>query len=96
MFGGEVLELEFKGEKLSVNLIDEGQGDVIVFLHGWGGNKNSFASTLNLLKNKNYDEILKEIDKNQIFQAICKIKNIDYNEIIGDLIIRIQDSEIEL
>lgn len=41
------------------------------------------------------EDILKEIDKNQIFQTICKIKNIDYTEIIGDLIRRIQDSEIE-
>lgn len=40
-------------------------------------------------------DILKEIDKNQIFQTICKIKNIDYTEIIGDLIRRIQDSKIE-
>lgn len=41
------------------------------------------------------EDILKEIDKNQIFQAICKIKNIDYTEIIGNLIRRIQDSKIE-
>lgn len=41
------------------------------------------------------EDILKEIDKNQIFQAICKIKNIDYNEIISNLIERIKDSEVE-
>ncbi len=41
------------------------------------------------------DEILKQIDKNEIFKAICKIKKIDYTDIIGKLIIRIQDSKIE-
>ena len=41
------------------------------------------------------EDILKEIDKKQIFQAICKIKNIDYTEIISNLIRRIQDSEVE-
>ena len=41
------------------------------------------------------DEILKQIDKNEIFKAICKIKKIDYTDIISKLIIRIQDSKIE-
>ena len=41
------------------------------------------------------DEIIKQIDKNEIFKIICKIKKIDYNDIISKLIIRIQDSKIE-
>lgn len=28
------------------------KSDVILFLHGWGGNKNSFRSTINLLKHQ--------------------------------------------
>ena len=41
------------------------------------------------------EEILKNINKEQVFQTICKIKNIDYTEIIGNLIARIKDSEVE-
>ena len=41
------------------------------------------------------EKILKNMNKEQIFQTICKIKNIDYTEIIGNLIVRIQDSEVE-
>lgn len=41
--------LEFKGDKLNVNLIDEGQGDVIVFLHGWGAKAEIYRSIINLL-----------------------------------------------
>ena len=41
------------------------------------------------------DEILKQIDKNELFKTICKIKKIDYTDIIGNLITRIQDSKIE-
>ena len=41
------------------------------------------------------EEILKNINKEQVFQTICAIKNIDYTEIIGNLIARIKDSEVE-
>ncbi len=41
--------LEFKGDKLDVNLIDEGQGDVIVFLHGWGAKAEIYRSIINLI-----------------------------------------------
>ena len=41
------------------------------------------------------EKILKNINKEQIFQAICKIKNINYTNIVENLIRRIQDSEVE-
>lgn len=41
------------------------------------------------------NEILKQMDKNELFETVCKIKKIDYTDIIGNLIIRIQDSKIE-
>lgn len=41
------------------------------------------------------EKILKNINKEQIFQAICKIKNINYTDIVENLIRRIQDSEVE-
>ena len=41
------------------------------------------------------DEILKQVSKDEIFEVVCKIKKIDYNDIISNLIIRIQDSKIE-
>jgi len=40
-------------------------------------------------------QILKEIDEQEIFKIVCKIKNIDYEEIIGNLIQRINESDIE-
>ncbi len=42
------MELEFKGDKLNVNLIDEGSGDVLVFLHGWGAKAEIYRSIINL------------------------------------------------
>lgn len=33
---GSVLKLEFKNDILDINYIDEGSGDIIVLLHGWG------------------------------------------------------------
>lgn len=46
----------FRGELIDYNLIKSNSGNknCILFLHGWGGNKNSFISTINLLKSK-YD-----------------------------------------
>ncbi len=43
------MELDFKGDKLNVNLIDEGTGDVLVFLHGWGAKAEIYRSIINLL-----------------------------------------------
>lgn len=33
-----------------LNYIDEGEGDAILFLHGWGSNLKSFTSAINFLK----------------------------------------------
>ena len=35
-----------------INYIDEGQGDVVLLLHGWGSNLKSFTPLTNLLKTK--------------------------------------------
>ena len=35
-----------------VNYIDEGNGDVVLLLHGWGANLNSFSFLIDLLKTK--------------------------------------------
>lgn len=40
-------------------------------------------------------QILKEIDEQEIFKIVCKIKNIDYEEIIRNLIQKIEESNIE-
>lgn len=43
----------FHGEIIDYNFFKANKTDnCILFLHGWGGNKNSFASTINLLKTK--------------------------------------------
>lgn len=44
IFHGELIEYDFF--KLT------NQADCVLFLHGWGGNKNSFVSTINLIKSK--------------------------------------------
>lgn len=35
-----------------INYIDEGSGDVVLLLHGWGSNLKSFSQLINLLKTK--------------------------------------------
>lgn len=35
-----------------INYIDEGKGDVILLLHGWGSNLNCFTNLISLLKTK--------------------------------------------
>lgn len=41
--------LNFKGDKLDINLIDEGQGEVIVLLHGWGAKADLYRTVINPL-----------------------------------------------
>ncbi|MBR3995935.1 MAG: alpha/beta hydrolase [Clostridia bacterium] len=43
------MEINFKGEKLSLNLSDTGSGDCILILHGWGTNMNVYKSIINYL-----------------------------------------------
>ena len=43
------LELNFKGDKLNVNLIDEGQGEAVLLLHGWGARSELYKSVINPL-----------------------------------------------
>lgn len=40
-------------------------------------------------------QILKEIDEQEIFKIVCKIKNIDYEDIIENLIQKIKESNID-
>ncbi len=42
----------FHSEIIDYKFINTGRNKTILFLHGWGGNKNSFLSTINLLKSK--------------------------------------------
>ncbi len=43
------LELEFKGDKLNINLIDEGHGEAVVVLHGWGARADLYRTIINPL-----------------------------------------------
>ena len=43
IFNGEIIDYDFYSNK---------NKQTVIFLHGWGGNKFSFASTINLLKTK--------------------------------------------
>ena len=51
---GEVcaLKLDFKGDVLDINLIDEGQGEVVVLLHGWGARADLYRTIINPLVTK--------------------------------------------
>ena len=49
MSGVYALELIFKGDKLSINLIDEGQGEAVLLLHGWGARADLYRSVINPL-----------------------------------------------
>lgn len=40
----------FKNEVIDYSFINNEKQDTILFLHGWGGNKFSFQSTINILK----------------------------------------------
>ena len=42
----------FKEEIIDYDFTYSNSHSTILFLHGWGGNKFSFLSTINLLKNK--------------------------------------------
>ena len=46
------MNLIFHGEVINYEFINNKSDHTILFLHGWGGNKNSFKSTINLLKRK--------------------------------------------
>lgn len=42
----------FKNETINYDFFNNKKPETILFLHGWGGNKNSFLQTINLLKNQ--------------------------------------------
>ena len=56
--------------------------------------KNTIRSD-NMICEVKEKEIIKNMDENDLFKIICKIKKIDYKTIIGQLIDRIKDSEID-
>ena len=41
------LIVEYKGDKLNINVIDRGQGEVILLLHGWGARAEIYHSVIN-------------------------------------------------
>lgn len=41
--------LDVLGEKLEISYIDEGCGDVIILLHGWGAKGETYRSVINML-----------------------------------------------
>ena len=44
------MKLEYLGDVLDVNLIDEGQGETVVVLHGWGASCELYRTVINPLK----------------------------------------------
>lgn len=41
--------VEYKGDKLNINLIDEGSGECVLLLHGWGARASIYTSVINPL-----------------------------------------------
>jgi len=79
----------FKGEIIDYDFYLNKNKPSIIFLHGWGGNKFSFLSTINLLKN-NYsiltltmptiqstNLIWNMFDYCTLIEEICKLHNIE-------------------
>lgn len=46
------MQFLFKSEVIDYTYINNHNNSTILFLHGWGGDKNSFTSSINLLKSK--------------------------------------------
>ena len=81
----------FKGELIDYYFFDfnKNNNETIVFLHGWGGNKNSFKSTINLLKHKfnilavtmptiaNTAVAWSLVDYANLILALCKLHDIN-------------------
>ena len=45
------MNLNYKGDQLCVNLIDEGDGEAVVVLHGWGASCTLYRTVIDPLKN---------------------------------------------
>ena len=45
------MQFIFHGELIDYDYFKQDKAEAVIFLHGWGGNKYSFLSTINLLKN---------------------------------------------
>ena len=39
--------VEYKGDKLNINVIDKGEGEVVLLLHGWGARADIYHSVIN-------------------------------------------------
>lgn len=44
-----MLTVEYKGDKLNINLIDRGEGEAVLLLHGWGASADLYGSVINPL-----------------------------------------------
>lgn len=79
----------FKGELVDYNFLNTNKSKTIIFLHGWGGNKFSFAKSINILKSKfniltiTMPTILPTVlswtlfDFANLVESICKINSIE-------------------
>ena len=45
--GVVALIVEYKGDKLNINVIDKGEGEPVVLLHGWGARAEIYGSVIN-------------------------------------------------
>lgn len=43
------MQVCYKGDELEINYIDEGHGDIVVLLHGWGARAETYRSVINML-----------------------------------------------
>lgn len=78
----------FKSEIIDYDFFDNKHNKTIIFLHGWGGNKFSFAKTINILKSEfniltvTMPTILPTVlawtlfDYSTLVEQICKLYNI--------------------
>ena len=79
----------YKLERIDYDFIDINSEHTILFLHGWGGDKNSFLQSINLVKNqfnvfsltlptiKETNEVWSLFDYTELIQNILKLHNIN-------------------
>lgn len=73
----------FEQEIIDYDFFNNNKQDTIIFLHGWGGNKNSFISTINLLK---YNYNVLSITLPTIIETASSFDMFDYLLIVRRLI----------
>lgn len=73
----------FKNEIVDYDFINNKKNKTILFLHGWGGNKNSFSQTINLTK-KNFNVLSLTLPTTKPTTSVWDL--FDYVELVNQIL----------